>query len=379
MNLSFMSPRFLIALAFVLFTSHAASAMDTQAQEAIVVDDTTDTVLFEKSADQRMPPSSMSKLLTVYIAFSRLKEGSLKLSDTLPVSEKAWRTQGSKTFVEIGGRLSVDDLLQGIIVQSGNDACVVIAEGLAGSEESFAEQMNSVAKKLGMTQSHFTNATGLPDDNHYMTARDLAILSHHIIHDFPEYYHYFSQKEFVHHGITQGNRNLLLYKDNGVDGLKTGHTDAGGFGICATAKNKSNRRVLVVVNGLGSEKERAEEAERLLDFGFRDFEDVTLLHAGSAAAKADVWFGAQPQVGLTTDTDLILALPKAGRDKLKVTLVYDSPVRAPVSKGDHIADLRIEMPGAFSKTVPLTAAESVDELHGIKHMMRSLTYRITGQ
>jgi D-alanyl-D-alanine carboxypeptidase (penicillin-binding protein 5/6) len=362
-----------------LLVAHSAVAIETAAKQAIVVDDSTDTVLFAKDAEVQMHPSSMSKLMTVYIAFKRLHEGSLKLTDTLPVSQKAWSTQGSKTFVEIGARIPVDELLQGIIIQSGNDACVVMAEGLAGSEESFAGQMNDMAKELGLTNSHFANATGLPDDTHLMSAHDLAILAHHLIHDFPEYYHYFSQKEFEHHGIKQGNRNLLLYKDIGVDGLKTGHTDAGGFGIVASALDKNGRRIIVVVNGLADEKERAEEAERLLDYGFRDFENVTILHKGDVLDKADVWFGSKTQVGLTTDKDIVLTLPKTGRDKLKFTLVYTAPLKAPVKQGDHVADLKIESPDAPAQLVPLVADESVDALHGLHRMWRTLKYYVLHQ
>jgi D-alanyl-D-alanine carboxypeptidase (penicillin-binding protein 5/6) len=371
--------KYLIGLLLFLFCTAPARAIETEAKQAIVIDDNTGAVLFAKNADEKMHTSSMSKLMTVYITFSRLKDGSLKLTDTLPVSEKAWRTQGSKTFVELGAHIAVGDLLNGIIIQSGNDACVVVAEALAGSEEAFAQQMNDMARKLGMTQSHFTNATGLPDDNHLMSARDLSILARHIIHDFPEYYHYFSEKEFVYHGIKQGNRNLLLYKDEGVDGLKTGHTDAGGFGIVASAKNKDGRRILVVVNGLANERERAEEAERLLDFGFRDFEDVTVLRKGDVLEKADVWFGASPQVGLTTENDLVLTLPKAGRDKLKFTLHYDGPLPAPIEQGQHVADLTIESPDAPMQKVPLVAAQPVDSVHGFSRMFRVIRYYASGQ
>ncbi len=373
-----MKKSLLIILA-VLFSAQSAFAIETAAKQAIVMDDTTNTVLFEKSADEKMHPSSMSKLMTVYIVFSRLKDGSLKLTDTLPVSEKAWRLQGSKSFVELGAHISVDDLLKGIIIQSGNDACMVIAEGLSGSQEAFADQMNETAKKLGLTNSHFTNPNGLPDENHLMSARDLAILSHHIIHDFPEYYHYFSEKEFTYHGITQGNRNLLLYKDLGVDGLKTGHTDEGGYGIVVSAKDNTGRRILLVVNGLSNEKERAEEAERMLAFGFRDFENVTLLHKGDVIEKANVWFGEKPEVSLTVTDDLQLTLPKTGRDKLKFTLVYNNPVPAPIKQGDHIADLKIESPNAPEQTVPLVAGESVAKLHGMAKIWRTLDYYLTGK
>jgi serine-type D-Ala-D-Ala carboxypeptidase (penicillin-binding protein 5/6) len=364
----------------LLLSAAPALAMETEAKQAIVIDDGTGSVLFAKNADEKMHPSSMSKLMTVYIAFSRLKEGSLKLTDTLPVSEKAWRTQGSKTFVELGARIPVEALLEGIIIQSGNDACVVVAEGLAGSEEAFAGQMNDTARKLGLTNSHFSNSNGLPDPNHLMSARDLATLAHHIIHDFPEYYHYFSQKEFVYHGIKQGNRNLLLYRseDEEVDGLKTGHTDEGGFGMVSSARDKSGRRIITVVNGLPDEKARAEESEQLLAFGFRDFDNVTLLRKGQVLEKAEVWFGNSPEVGLTADKDVVLTLPKAGRDKMKFTLSYNGPLPAPVHAGDHVADLRIDSPGGIAQTVPLVAASDVDSVHGFSRLFRVLQYYASG-
>lgn len=373
-----MLKRYFLTLLFICI-SPVAYAMDTAAKQAIVVDDTTGTVLFEKNADEKMHPSSMSKLMTVYIVFSHLKDGSLKLTDTLPVSEKAWKLQGSKSFVELGARIDVDDLLKGIIIQSGNDACEVVAEGLAGSEEGFVAQMNDMAKKLGLTNSHFANPHGLSDPNHLMSAHDLATLAHHIIHDFPEYYHYFSQKDFVYHGIKQGNRNLLLYKDIGVDGLKTGHTDEGGFGMVSSAKDASGRRVIVVVNGLDNEKERAEESERLLAFAQRDFDNVTLLHAGEVIDKANVWFGTSEQVGLTSTKDLVLTLPKAGRDKLKFTIVTNEYVQAPVKEGDHIADLKIDSADAPEQVVPLVADQAVEKLSGFKHAVRMLKYYATGK
>jgi D-alanyl-D-alanine carboxypeptidase (penicillin-binding protein 5/6) len=351
-----------------------AMSMETSAKQAIVIDDNTNTVLFEKNADEKMHPSSMTKLMTVYIVFTRLKEGSLKMTDELPVSEKAWRTQGSKTFVDIGGKVSVEDLLQGIIVQSGNDACIVVAEGLAGSEEGFAQQMNEMAKKLGMTNTHYVNADGMPDDAHLMSARDLAIISQHIIHDFPEYYHYFSQKEFVHHGIKQGNRNLLLYKNSMVDGLKTGHTDAGGFGIVVSGKDASGRRIILVINGLKDEKERAEAAERLFAFALRDFEERTLVHKGDVVEEGKVWFGETPTVPFTVDKDVRITLPKANKGQLKFILSYKSPIVAPIKAGVHIADLKIESASAPTITVPLVAAKNVNKLSGFSRVMATLRY-----
>ncbi len=222
-------PGRLIALAAalaLLLASLPAGAIESTAKQAFIVDFQTGTVLYAKDADVAMHPSSMSKLMTIYLIFERLKQGKIKLADTLPVSERAWKMQGSKMFTPLNAQISIEDLLRGIVIQSGNDACVVIAEGLAGSEEAFAGLMNQKAKELGLAHSHFVNATGWPDPNHLMTARDLAVLARHMIVDFPEYYHYFSEETFVFHGIKQGNRNPLLYKDFGADGLKTGHTDA---------------------------------------------------------------------------------------------------------------------------------------------------------
>jgi len=371
------------SLLFLLLTFPAfateTSAMQTAARQAIIVDDTTGTVLFAKNADARMHPSSMTKLMTVYITFKHLKEGSLKLTDMLPVSEKAWRLQGSKSFVEIGGRISVDDLLRGIIIQSGNDACVVIAEGQAGSEEAFVAQMNDMAKELGLKNSHFVNPHGLSDDNHYMTAEDLATLAHHVIHDFPEFYHYFSEKEFVYHGIKQGNRNLLLYKNIGVDGLKTGHTDAGGYGITVSGVDVAGHRTIIVINGLESEKARAEEAERLLAFAQRDFETVTLLKKDTIIDTREVWFGTKEQVGLTVAEDVVLTLPKLAKNRLKFTVISNKQIPAPVKQGDKVAELKIEIPDAPPVMIKLVAAESVEKLTGFAKSWRVLHSYLSGK
>ncbi|MBY0407422.1 MAG: D-alanyl-D-alanine carboxypeptidase, partial [Rickettsiales bacterium] len=250
-----MKQLFSLFLAFTFFCSFffsgAALAIETTAKQAFMMDATTGAVLLNKEGDAQMHPSSMSKLMTIYLLFSRLKEGRLKMDSKLLVSEKAWRTQGSKTFVAIGSEIAVEDLIHGIIIQSGNDACVVVAEGISGSEEAFAKEMNETAAKLGMTQSHFVNATGLPDPTHLMSARDLAILAKHLITDFPEYYPFFAIKEFTYHNITQHNRNRLLGVV-GVDGLKTGHTEDGGYGITLSAK-QGERRLMLVINGMSTE------------------------------------------------------------------------------------------------------------------------------
>src|SRR5579872_7215366 len=297
----------------------AAIGIDTQARNAIIVDYETGAVLLDKGADQRMPPASMSKIMTAYLVYEALKEGHLSLDDYLPVSEKAWRTQGSKMFVPYPGRVKVEDLVRGMIIQSGNDACIVLAEGLAGSEEAFVDQMNEKAKQLGLNNSHFANVDGLPDPNEYVTARDLALLARRLIVDFPEYYHYDSEKDFTYNGIKQGNRNPLLYKDLGADGMKTGHTDEAGYCLTGSAK-REGRRIIMVLAGLPSMKSRAQESERLIEWSFREFNDYRLFTAGEKIEDADVYLGAEATVPLTVASDLVVTLPRKSRKDMKVTV-----------------------------------------------------------
>ena len=375
-----MKPLLALALMLALAVPRPACAyaIETAAQQAIIIDESTQTVLFEKNADAPMHPSSMSKLMTIYMVFKRLHDGSLKLADTMQVSEKAWRMQGSKMFVELGNSISVEDLLRGIIIQSGNDACVVIAEGLAGSEEAFADQMNKTAGEIGLKNSHFTNSTGWTDDKHLTTARDLAHLAHRLAQDFPELYHYFAEPEFVYHGIRQQNRNPLLGKNMGVDGLKTGHTETAGYGITVSGASPDGRRIILVVNGLTSEKERAEESARLLSHAYRDFENVTVVKQGEALTRADVWLGKSDVVALTVEKDAVVTLPKARAGASTMKLVYEGPIPAPVKKGDKVAALHISYPGMPTLTLPLVAAEDVDRRGPFGRIWPALKYTILG-
>ncbi len=359
--------------AVCVFLAAQAGAIETKAKQAILVDDTTNTVLFQKDAETLMHPSSMSKLMTLYVLFKHLKEGGLQLTDQFSVSEKAWRTQGSKSFVAIGSTIAIEDLIRGIIIQSGNDACIVVAEGLAGSEEAFAQEMNKTAKEIGLLHSNFDNATGLPDEKHLMSAYDLALLAHHVIHDFPEYYHYFAELEFTHNNITQHNRNTLLHSNIGVDGLKTGHTEAGGYGITVSAL-QNGRRLIAVVNGLGSENERAAEAENLIRAGFRDYEIKTLVAKNQPVGEAEVWYGAAPTVKLAAAEDIILTLPRMDKTTARLTIRYNGPLAAPVPKGSHVADLVAEIPGAPPKTVALLAAEDVEQLRFWQRIVPNLMH-----
>ncbi len=348
-------------LAAALLLAGPARAIESDAKQAIMVDWDTNAVLFEKSADEPMHPSSMSKLMTVYLLFEKLKSGAIKLDDELPVSEKAWRMGGSKMFVPIGSKVKVEDLIRGIIVQSGNDACIVVAEGLAGSEEAFAEQMNARAKEIGLTNSTFKNATGWPDPGHLMTARDLATLARRTIADFPEYYHYYGEVNFTFNDIKQGNRNPLLYKDIGADGLKTGHTDEGGYGVTASAK-RGDRRLILVVNGLASMKARSEETDKLMEWGFHEFDNYALFKAGDTVTDAEVWLGDKAVVPLAIESDVKVTLPRKSRRGMKVAVDYDGPIAAPIAKGAKIAKLVITAPDAPSAEIPLVAGADVNRL-----------------
>ena len=294
---------FYAAVAALVFSfgPPAQALIQTSAAHAIIMDYDTGEILFDKDGDTPMPPSSMSKLMTVELVFKRLKEHSLKPTAMFHVSEKAWRegadSSESKMFVMINSDVSVDDLLKGIIVQSGNDACVVVAEAVGGTEDGFAQMMNRRAKELGLTQSHFVDSTGMPDPGQYMSAHDLAMLTAHIIRDYPEYYPYFALTDFTWSGIHQPNRNPLLATKIGADGLKTGHTDAGGYGLTGSAVQNGHRLILVV-NGLKSERQRAEESQRLLEIGFRDFKRFDLFTPKDVVGEADVWGGAQDRVPL---------------------------------------------------------------------------------
>lgn len=338
-----------------------AQALDTPARNAYVIDLATDTVLLSKAADTPMPPASMSKLMTVYMVFDRLKKGSLNLDDTFLVSEKAWRKGGSKMFVKVGDRIKVSDLLRGIIVQSGNDACIVVAEGLGGSENAFAEMMTNRAKEIGLTNSNFANATGWPHPKHYMSARDLAVLSSRLVSDFPELYKIFAEKTFTYSKIKQSNRNPLLYRDIGSDGLKTGHTEEAGYGLAASAV-RGERRIVMVVNGLTSIRQRSQESLRVMEWAFRTFKPYALFKKDEVITKADIWLGDAPSVSLIIPDDLKLTLSRNARDKMKVTVKMNNPVAAPVRKGQKLATLVISAPNFQTREIPLLAADDVGQL-----------------
>ncbi len=362
---------------FTCWTINAALAMETPARQAIVFDAQTGTILFEKNADEKMPPSSMSKLMTAYVVFDMLKNGKLKLEDTFKVSQKAWSTQGSKMFIDINTDVKIEDLLRGMIIQSGNDACVALAEGVSGNEESFSDLLNETAAKIGLTSSQFRNSNGWPDPNHYMTARDLLTLGLHLINDFPEYMHYYKETEYTYHKIKQGNRNPLLYGFHGADGLKTGHTDEAGYGLVGTAI-RDGRRLIMVVNGLKSMQERADESKRLLEWGFREFKNYKIATPGQTMADVPIWMGEKDKVAVAVKDPVIFTLSNADRGTVNAKVKFTQPVHAPVSKDTAIAVLTVTGAGGFTKDYPLYPVENVAKLGFISRTIKGITYILTG-
>lgn len=360
----------------------SAGAIETQARNAILMDYDTGQYLYVKDHEKMVPPASMSKLMTVNMIFEKLKDGSLSLDDTFTVSERAWKlggaaSGGSTMFLKIGEKVRVEDILKGILIQSGNDACIVAAENLAGSEDDFAEMMNKRARELGLDNSSFANSTGLPHPDQKMSVEDLAKLARHIIKEFPEFYHIFSEKYYTHNNITQGNRNPLLYSMPNADGLKTGHTEEAGFCLTASAK-KGERRLIEVMTGMNSNKERSEEAERLMEWGFREFNNYNLLNKGQTIAEIPVVFGSEKQVRLVVPETVKRTLKKSQAPKIKMTAVYDKPVKAPVAVGDKLGEVRIELDGQEMENLPLVADRNVEKLGFFGRIGQNLKYLLFG-
>ncbi len=360
-----------ILTSFLLLFSQLAYGFETEAKYAVLMDYNTNEILFEKEAHTHMAPSSMSKMMTTYIAFEGLKSGQIKLEDMYPISEKAWRMEGTRMFIPLNAQVSFEDLLKGLVIQSGNDAAVAIAEIMSGTEEEFASRMNETAQKLGMKDTHFTNASGLPDENNYSSAYDLAILAKHTIMDFPEYYHYYAQTEFTYNQIKQGNRNGLLYRNIGADGLKTGHAEKAGYGLTASVK-KDNRRLIAVVNGLKSNKERTIVAEALINYGLANFANIVVARKDQVIEKAKVSDSSQKEIEMIIKEDITLTLAKKDIKQVKARIEYNSPVIAPIKAGDILGKLIIES-NAETKTYPLIAKNTVEEASFIDRIKNNLS------
>lgn len=329
-----------------------------EAKAWLLVDTQSAQVLAERNPDARIEPASLTKLMTAYLAFGAVRDGRLALNQPLIVSEKAWRAEGSRMFLDPKRPVVVEDLLKGMIVQSGNDACIVLAEAIAGSEAQFAELMNQTAKRLGMGRTHFVNATGLPHAEHYTTARDLARLATTLIREFPEFYKIYSIKEYGYNGITQPNRNRLLWLDPNVDGVKTGHTESAGYCLIASS-TRDRRRLLSVVLGTGSDTARATESQKLLNYGFQAYETARLYGANQAVARIRLYKGSENEVQAGFLNDFHVSVPRGSASRIKADLIFMNPMLAPVGQGQKVATLRLSLDGQALGDFPLQALKGV--------------------
>jgi serine-type D-Ala-D-Ala carboxypeptidase (penicillin-binding protein 5/6) len=381
-----------LALAFslalgltALVEAHAQTAptFETRAKQAILMDSGSGKVLFEKNADELMHPASMSKIMTMIMVFERLQSGRLSLDDEFLISENAWRrggaaSGGSTMYAELNSHVRLEDLIKGVIVQSGNDASIAIAEGIAGSEAAFADLMTQRARELGLEQSTFRNATGLTDPEHKMTARELAKLARYLIEVFPEYYKTYSIPEFTWNNITQGNRNPLLRGYPGADGIKTGYVSASGYALTGSVK-RDGRRLIMVINGLSSARERADEARKLLDWGFRQYRTIELYQVGQRVGEARVWGGTDRWVDLVAKEDVRLALSDEERDDVSVEVAYNGPLMAPVASGQEVGAVRFRVDGRLISEAPLVTGRSVEEAEPMwSRAIDSVAYMIFG-
>ena len=332
----------------------------TGAKSFIIQDYGSGNILAEENSDVSVEPASITKLMTAYTIFNELQSGNIALTDIVTISEKAWRTPGSRMFVEVGKQVAVEDLLQGMIVQSGNDATVALAEYVAGSEDSFAALMNKHAEEIGLSGSHFMNSTGLPDDNHYMTARDIAQLSTLLIKNYPEYYKWYSQKEYTFNDITQHNRNRLLWRDDSVDGLKTGHTDSAGWCLVTSAE-KEGMRLITVVLGTNSDNARTDASQALLNYGFRFFETHKLYDAGTQLTTSRIWKGSSETIALGIDKPLYVTIPRGQYNSLDASMNIDQRIMAPVNAGQPLGSVLVKLGEQVVAEQPLVSLQAIGE------------------
>lgn len=352
-----------IFVSFFCSTLSLAQTFQTKAPQALLLDFNTGTILFSKSAHTKIPPASLAKLMTMEVIFKRLKDGNLSLNDKFLVSEDSWKRGGSSSggstmFAKLNSEISLENLIRGVIIQSANDGAMVIAEGLAGSELAFSNIMNERAKIIGMKNSNFKNATGLPDDEQYVSISDMAVLAKHLITEYPDFYKFYSEREFTWNKIKQRNRNPLLSMDIGADGFKTGYTEESGYAIVGSAK-KGDRRLIAVLSGMKTKRERAEEARKILDWGFRAFEKLDLFYDDEEIAKVGVYGGDKSEIGVKGGKNLQIFLPVGSRARVKARVAYNYPLMPPIEKGDNIATLKIWVGDDLAQESPLYAAEGV--------------------
>lgn len=373
----------LLAIPVAAAPAVAQNTYETDASHAVIMDFETGTILFSKNGDEPMPPASMSKMMTVLMALEAIESGSLSLDDELPVSEEAWRRGGaasgsSTMFLDVNSRARVEDLLRGVIIQSGNDACIVLAEAIGGSEAAFADMMTDRARELGLESAHFANSTGWPDPDHMVSAEDLARIARILIRDHPDFYGIWAEREFTYNGIRQYNRNPLLGVFSGADGLKTGHTEDSGYGLVGSAERDGERRI-IVFNGMDSNSARAAEAERMMRAALTDYGVYDLFAAGDTVEhEAEVFMGTASTVALRVDEDIAVGLHRRARRDMTVSVNYEGPVSAPIAEGDVIATLTVEAPGMEPQDFPLVAANDVPRKGLMGRIGAALVHMIRG-
>ena len=373
-----MNKLFIIYFFSIFLPFKTLLGLDTIAKQAIIYDVNSKSVIFEKNADELMSPSSMSKLLTVYYVFKQLKEGNISLNDKFTVSKKAWKKGGSRMFLKLNSEVSIEDLLRGIIVQSGNDACITIAEGFSGSEENFAIELNNLAKDIGLKDSNITNSTGWPDPDHLTTSRDLLILALRTIEDFPDLYKLYAEKEFTYNKIRQINRNPLLFSDSYSDGLKTGHTSLGGYGLAASSL-RNNRRIILVINGLQTNSQRKKESQRLMNVAFLQFKNILIYENKKNLNYINVWNGKKKKLLINAEDDIIINVPKRIIKDLKFFVKHKYPLTAPISKDDKVAELLVKKNNVILNRFPLYASESIEPMNFFNRTVFKFKYLIFGE
>ena len=367
---------FLYILIFSLIFSKTF-AVDTEANQAIVIDFNTNETLFEKNADIKIHPASLTKIMTIYVAFDRLKNSNLNIEDTCIVSAKSYKMGGSRTFLEIDDNVTINDLLRGIIIQSGNDASVALAECLSGTENDFAKLMNIYAKKMNLRDSNFLNSSGWPEENHYSTVKDIAIISNFLIRDFPNLYTYFNEKNFTYNSISQPNRNKLLFNFNGADGLKTGYVKSSGWSIAGSAL-RGERRITAVISGTSSSRSRLNESSNLLKWAFTQTSEKVLLKKNQLIKDIDVWLGNKPTVGMVVENDVVSILSFDQVKSIQSSIEYEKPIKAPIKKGDQIGIAKIVISGKSPIIVPLVSNKDVSNINPIKRIFAAIKYLIFG-
>ena len=361
---------------FFIFFSFKSYAIESVAKTALLIDLSTGETFLEKNSQLRTYPSSMTKIMTALMAFEKIKEGTLSLDQEFLISKKAWKMGGSKMFIEVDKKVTVSDLLLGVVVQSGNDASIAIAEGISGSEEIFAIEMNNLAKKIGLSDTNFVNSSGWPNDNHYTTAQDLAKIAIYTLNEHPEFYKMYGVTEFTYNGIKQDNRNPLLYSFDGADGFKTGHTQAAGYGLVGSAE-RGGRRLLLVLNGLETSRSRAQEALRLMDWGFNNFQLVEFYKKNEVVIEADTWLGKKEKIKLSSIKDISVSIPKSHLSDMKVEVLVEEPIQTPISQGDKIGTLQISYQDNQLQ-FPLISSEDIEQKGFFSRITSALKYLVLG-